>query len=286
MPSGSLLDHRGRARARLAALAAASLAGCATGTSGAAGTFSLLPPRLDVVTFGLEDVDAAGATLLVRARATNANAVDVALTRHSFAIEIDGRRVSTGEVPAPITLPAGRELGLRVPLRLRWSDIPGFATLLVTRRTLGVRVQGAAISTLSGVAVELPWSADGIVALPRPPTLTLTGASVLETSVLSSVVEVKGRIRNSNPFPLPQGRFSYAVSVGEVLLEQGDGLPVDPVPAATEIDSTLRVKVSHLSALRAFLEGSGSGDARVVARLSFGALETGVDAFVPVGGSR
>lgn len=148
-----------------AALAAALLGGCsffrlATG-------IGLQRPSLTFESWSPERLDVEGVTIALHYRLDNPNDFALDLRRLDYRLEVEGRQVAEGQLPAGVTLRAQGATPLDFPVRLRWADVPGLVELLLTRSEVAYRVSGTAGVGSALGTVALPFEHRDHVGVPR-----------------------------------------------------------------------------------------------------------------------
>jgi len=112
-----------------------------------------------------------GVTIALHYRLTNPNGFDIDLRTLSYRLEVEGRQLVQGELPAGVRIRATGDTPIAIPVRLRWRDLPDFAQLLLTRREVAYRISGEAGVGSPVGTVGLPFDHADRVALPRLPSL-------------------------------------------------------------------------------------------------------------------
>jgi LEA14-like dessication related protein len=243
------------------------------------------PPVLQVDAFAPTGADAFGVTLAIQGRVTNPNPFEVEVVGYACKLWVDGRPAGSGHVDADLPLGPGGTGPVAVLARLHWADVPGFMAMLAARRSLTVHVDGTASVRAHGRSLEVPFSAQGPVALPLPPGVSLAGAAVRESNVLQTVVEVRLHVRNPNPFPLPVGRLAYDLSVGGVSVASAASQPLAGLAPGDAATVVIPVRVSAIGAVAGVLGGAARGRAEVAlaGKAGYGPIEVGVDARARLG---
>jgi LEA14-like dessication related protein len=264
-----------RLTALAAALAVAALPGCSLLNSIAGTAFEA--PKLTFESWSADAVDLEGVTIALHYRLDNPNAFGLDLERLGYRLEVEGRRVVEGQLPAGLHLAAKAASPVAVPVRLRWRDLPGFAEALLTRSDVGYRISGeAGVRTPLGT-VTLPFEHRDRVALPRLPGLRVEGVSVRETTLTHLALDFRLGIANGNAFPLPVGALTYGLRVGEADLLSGGSHPLAAVPPGGHATITIPIRISLLGAASSASQILGGAEIRLRGRAGFGPLEVPVD---------
>jgi LEA14-like dessication related protein len=228
--------------------------------------------------------DALGVTLEAQGVAENPNPFALRLARFGWAFEVEGRPAGSGLVSTDLVLPAGAAAPIRIPVHLRWADVPGFLSRLASRRPLEFSARGAAGVRTERGWIDLPWAAAGQVALPLLPGVALEGSSLRRSSLFETVVEVRVGIENPNEFALPAGRLVYDFSVNGVSVSSAASHSLDSVPARGKATVVIPVRFSTMGAAAGALSGALGGRAEVAltGRAGYGSLEAVLDARTPL----
>jgi LEA14-like dessication related protein len=159
-------------RARLVLLACfALLAGCAEVQKLAAQAVD--PPRLTFRSVDVRSLDLEGATLGFSFDVENRNSFGLDVAKVTYGLEVEGTRVTSGDIPGGVKLPARGKAPLTFTARLRFRDVPGIASLVGKRDSVRYRLSGSVgVQTPLGV-LELPMSHEDQVKLPRVPRFSL-----------------------------------------------------------------------------------------------------------------
>jgi LEA14-like dessication related protein len=265
---------RPRAAAWLLALLAVSVAGCSLLGKLARSAFD--PPTLEFVDWSAQGLDAEGVTIALQYKLTNPNAQGFKLARVGWALDLEGKPAAKGDMPSGLEVPASGSAPLEVPVRVRWRDVPDLVKLLLSPKgDVGFKISGTAAVAGPLGDVELPFSREGRVDLPRAPGIGLEGIRVRELSLGNVSLDLKLRISNANRFPLPVGALAYGLRLGGDPVASGDGKPLAAVPPGGVATVTIPVRLSFLSAadaIRRLLQGE-SLPAEVKGTADFGDLE-------------
>lgn len=168
-----------RSRILAGLLAAASLAsaallpGCAA--LGAAAKAVVEPPRVTFETLSLEALDLDGFTLGLHWNVDNPNRFPFRLARLGWALELDGRAAARGDQTKGIDIPAAGAATVEIPVRLRWAELPGLLQLALVRDEMPFKVSGVAAVGSSFGDIDVPFSREGKLAIPK--SFGLSGSS-------------------------------------------------------------------------------------------------------------
>ena len=257
----------------LAALLALALSGCAALESLAKSAFD--PPKLEFVSWSADSLDAEGVTIALHYKLTNPNPQGFRLSRVGWALDLEGKPAAKGDMPSGLTIPSRGAAPLDVPVRLRWRDVPGLVQLVATRSDVAFKVTGRA-AVASGLGdVEVPFSREGRLPLPRIPRVGIESVKVRPLSLGTVSVDLKLRVDNGNSFPLPVGALAYGLKLDGSPVATGDGHPLAAVPAHGAATVSIPVRIS-LAAAGPALQRLLSGDSVPVdldGKAGYGGLE-------------
>lgn len=237
------------------------------------------PPSFRAEAFLPQAVDAFGVTFALTGRIENPNPLRLSVARFTYAFDVLGARIGAGQVSSDLVLPASGAVAVMVPVRLRWTDIPGFLGVLATQQSLPFTARGAALVRVPGGVVDLPYALDGSVVMPRLPSVVLHDAVVRESNLFQTVVELRVDVTNPNPFPLPTGRLAYDLSLSGVSVAQATKQSLDAVPPNGQATIVVPVRFSTVGAAAGALSGAmrGRTEVALTGRAGYGALEIVLD---------
>jgi len=263
---------------RLAVVAAAlvALAGCSLLQRLAGAAFER--PTLAYESWSADQLDLDGVTIGLHYRLENPNGFGLDLRHLAYKLEVEGRQVAEGELPAGVQIRAQGTTPVAIPVRLRWRDVPGFVELLVSRSDVAYRVSGAAGVGSPIGTIDLPFDHTDRLTLPRPPAIRIEGITVREASLASLALDLKLRVENGNAFPLPVGALMYGLRVGERDLLSGGSHPLAAVPARGHATISLPVRISVTGAAEGIAEVLRGTELRLRGLAGFGDVEVPFDA--------
>jgi LEA14-like dessication related protein len=248
-------------RRALLALLLLSVTGCAELSKFAEGAVE--KPRLTFRTADLQALDLEGATLGFTFDLENPNAFGAKVARLGYAIEVEGTRLASGDLPGGLQVPANGKAPITFPVRLRFRDVPGIAGLLRGQREdLAYRLSGTiGVQTPLGV-LDVPLAHAARVKLPKLPGFALDGLAVRSMSLTEVGLEVRLLVSNPNAFPLPASRLDYALSIAGNPVARGDDRPLEVVRGGGKsvVTIPLRVDLARVGRVATELARGGAVD--------------------------
>jgi LEA14-like dessication related protein len=259
------------------ALSLGLLAGCAELSKFASA--ALQRPHLTFQSASLQALDLSGATVAFQYQIENPNEFGLDLARIAYQLDLEGHRIVDGDLPGGVKIPARGSAPVSFPVRVRFADVPGFASLLSQRDAVAYRLSGAVgVRTPVGV-VEVPLSHEDRIPVPKLPGFALDGISVRSASLTDVVLDVKLRVDNPNRFPLPAAKLAYGLTVGGAPVASAEAKDLRPVAGADTSLVAIPVRVSVAGASRAvaqLVQGSAV-DVALTGSADFGGVPVPVD---------
>ena len=253
-----------------------ALAGCASIRSLLGGGFER--PTFTYESWSADQLDLDGVTIALHYRLENPNDFGLDLKRLGYRLEVEGRQIVAGDLPAGVQIRAKGATPVPIPVRLRWRDVPGFVELFLARAEVAYRVSGnVGIGSPIGI-IDLPFDHRDRVALPRPPSVGIEGITVRDSSLSSLSLDLKVRIENRNAFPLPVGGLTYGLRVGQRDVLAGGAHPLAAVPPGGRATVTVPVRISLLGVADSVSELVRGAELRLHGLAEFGPMEVPVDA--------
>jgi LEA14-like dessication related protein len=247
---------------RLALALPLLLAGCAGLQEFAAS--AVQRPKLTFRAASVEALDLEGATVALTWDLENPNAFGVDLAKIAWAVDAEGTRVASGDLPGGLQVRANGKSPVTFPVRVRYRDVPGIVSLLGGGKDV-IRYKVAAtvgVRTPLGV-LDLPVAHEDTLRLPSMPRFALDGLSVRSMGFDAIVLDVRVRIRNPNAFALPLGKLDYALAIGGTEVARAGGVAMEPVAGATSGVVVVPVRLDIASAGRVVTELSRGGEVQV-----------------------
>lgn len=247
------------------ALALPALAAGCAGLSNLAKS-TIQEPKLSFRSASVQSLDFDGATVALLFDLSNPNAFGLELARAGWAVEMDGTRIANGDLPGGLAIPANGTAPLSLPVHVRYRDVPGIASLLVSGKDeVPYRVSGAiGVKTPVGI-LDLPVSHSDTLHLPRLPRISVEGISLRNVTFEPYGVGFTLRLRVSNPnrFPLPAGGFDTTVELGGASIAKGQVGRLEPLAAGASAVMEIPVRMDPAAAVRAASMLGDGGDVDV-----------------------
>jgi LEA14-like dessication related protein len=234
-------------RLALALLLAAS--GCAGIKEFAAA--SVQKPKLTFRSASVTALDLEGATVSLTWDLENPNVFGVDLARVAWTFDAEGKRIAAGELPGGLQIRASGTSPVTFPVRVRFQDVPGIVSLLGSGKDQIRYAVGATIGVRTPFGVlDVPVTHADTLRLPSAPHFALDGLSVRSIGLDAIVLDVRLRVRNSNPFALPTGKLEYALSLSGADVARAESLAVEPVAGGSSAVVLVPIRVDVGSAGR------------------------------------
>jgi LEA14-like dessication related protein len=249
---------------RRTAAALVLLLGAACASLGDLARSAVKEPKLSFRSASLEALDMEGATVAFTWDLENPNAFGLDLARVGWLVDVEGTRIAAGDLPGGLRIPANGTGPVTFPVRVRFRDVPGIASLLSSGKDeLRYRLGGTlGIRTPFGV-LDLPLSHEDRLRLPAMPTFALEGVSVRSLGLTEVGLDVRLRVRNPNDFALPLGSIDYALAIAGTPVARIEGAELAGVAGKASAVVAIPVRVEVASAGRAAAELARGGEVQV-----------------------
>jgi LEA14-like dessication related protein len=254
-----------------------ALAGCAELAQVA--KVAVEEPRVTFRSATLDALDLEGATVAFEWSVENPNSFGLDLASIAYRLDLEGRQAVAGDLPGGLRLPARGAAPLRVPVRVRFADVPGLARLASGKDEVGYRLSGTVgVRTPLGV-LDVPVAHEGRLPVPRLPELSLEGLAVRSASMSELGLDVRLRVKNPNRFPLPAATLACGIALAGAEVGSAQARPVAPVAAGGSAVVAIPVALSLLGAGRAAAQVAQGGpvDVAVTGTASFGGVPVPLD---------
>jgi LEA14-like dessication related protein len=248
---------------RTAILAAAVLLSACAGVQQLARS-ALKEPKLTFRSASLQSLDMEGATVGFTFDLENPNGFGVDLARVAWTIDAEGTRVAAGDLPGGLQIRANGTAPITFPVRVRFQDVPGIASLLVGGKdVVHYRLGGnVGIRTPIGV-LDVPLSHEDRLQLPSVPHFALEGISIRSVTFGEVALDVRLRVKNPNAFALPLGRLDYALAIAGAPVARAEGAELARVSGGSSAVVAIPVKLETASAGRAAMDLARGAEVQV-----------------------
>ena len=176
-------------------------------------------------------------------------------------------------------MPARGAAPLVVPVRVRYADVPAFLEVVASRDRVACRVSGSVGFDTAIGPVDLPYSHTAEVPLPRLPAFAFDSVRVGPAGFGGLQVDLRIRVANGNPFPIPGARLEYRLDLDGAPAVRSAAAQLAPVPAGGSALVHVPVKVDLLAAGLGVGRALASGRAEVAlsGAVAYGSLRLPVE---------
>ncbi len=181
-----------------AVFAAAFFGGCSLIT----GIIEFKDPVIKTEKVELLSFDFEKATVRARLRIENPNAFPVPVLKAFGSVLIGDRTFFTFETPASVTVPAAGSAELIVDTGVPFADIPDIIRILTENETVKIGFSANINCKTEVINVNIPFSYQCDLRLPRLPKISLKGTKVERISLTGATVIVTLQAENPNMFPV------------------------------------------------------------------------------------
>jgi LEA14-like dessication related protein len=124
-------------------------------------------PKLIFQSWATQDLNLEGVTIVLKFRIENSNSVGISVAGARYALDVEGKEMLSGTLPAGLKIPARGSAPLVVTTRFQFARLPSFVELLATRDSLNCRIKGSVDIDTSIGRMEIPFQHSDRVPLPR-----------------------------------------------------------------------------------------------------------------------
>jgi LEA14-like dessication related protein len=239
-------------------------------------------PKIAFRSASVESIDFDGATVALLFDLTNPNAFGLELARAAWAVEVDGTRIAAGDMPGGLSIPASGTAPISLPVRIRYRDVPGIASLLGSGKDdVPYQVSGTiGVKTPVGV-LDLPVSHSDRLRLPRLPSIAVDGISLRNVTFEPFGVgfTIRLRVANPNRFRIPAGGFDTVVELGGSTIAKGQVGRLESLAPGASAVMEIPVSMDPAAAVRAasLLGQGGDVDVHLTGRVVVAGLQLPLD---------
>lgn len=185
-----------------------------TGSTGCALLRDLLAssvrrPSLHFIGARVQSASLEGATLNLRFRVDNPNAIGLRLASIGYGLVLDGRRLARGQTERGLEIAPGGASEVELPLAVRWVESGQALASLFQKREVPWTADGHFGFATPAGELRVPFEESGRLPLPRPPRFGLASARLESLSFSGATLQVVLEVRNDNGFALPPATLDY-----------------------------------------------------------------------------
>jgi LEA14-like dessication related protein len=217
----------------------------------------------------LKGIDFEAADLHFLFRVDNPAPLKVALSRFSYALDLEGTRFLDGNNPEGLTLEPVASSVLRLPLTLRWKALKDTLDATRGKDQLGFQLGGEMGFRTPAGELPLPYRASGTVPAARRPRFRLDGLRLRDFDLGAdrARLELGLLARNLGGSAIGLNAFAYRLQLNQNRVADGRVDTLASVPADTEQRVALPIDL-RLSSLGASLLDTLRSRGRVPVRLA------------------
>lgn len=198
-------------RFALFAVLAVSVSGCAQLSR--ALRSSAVTPTAAYQSTRLSDISLDDATVEATFAIRNPNAIGLKLDGLDWAFSLDGQQVFDGKFPTGLQLPANGTTLLKVPITVPFRAIPSLFTTFRSKSEAPYSVKARATVRTPIGALALPLGWEGMLPVPKLPTVSLGTARVENLTLTGARIMMQFAVENPNTFALPLEALGGQVKV-------------------------------------------------------------------------
>jgi len=172
-------------------------------------------PELKIVGMRIDQVTLDAIHSIFDVEIKNPNKVGVRLSGLDYALDLDGKRLADGQTKTPLDLPAEdaakTTFGMRFPLATLGDNLMTF----LKKKEAPYAIDAVFHVGNDEVQFGIPGRYEGVVPLPKPPTVEVRHMKVKDLGISGVTFELLTRLANPNAFDLDLDRFKFTVDLNE-----------------------------------------------------------------------
>jgi LEA14-like dessication related protein len=145
----------------------------------------------------------------------NPNKIGVRLEGLDYALDLDGKRLADGQTATPLELPAQKSKETTFEMRFPLATLGDNLMTFLQKKEAPYAVEAVFHVGNEEVQFGIPARYEGIVPLPKPPTVEVRHMKVKELSLSGVSFELLTRLKNPNLFDLDLDRFKFTIDLNE-----------------------------------------------------------------------
>ncbi|MBN1426304.1 LEA type 2 family protein [Candidatus Fermentibacteria bacterium] len=200
-------------------------------------------PRVTVANARISGLSFDAVDLAVDLKVINPNSFSLPLAGLDFDLSLDGRSVLTGNRPQSVTVPAGGQRIISLPLSLRFRDLYASVTSLHGRdeATYGLSC-GLSFDLPVLGRTKVPVQHAGTLPMVKLPSLSVSRLHVRDLTLTGATMDIVLSMSNPNAFDLSMKQIGYNLSINGASWVTGQSHRTDSIPRKGH--GELRIPVS------------------------------------------
>ncbi|MFZ5569130.1 MAG: LEA type 2 family protein [Thermodesulfobacteriota bacterium] len=202
------------------------LIGCSVLLAGCALLQALVQqPTVTFDSVSMKDMSLTDGTAVFRFQVTNPNPVGLDLDSLAYRLAVDGRELVKGDLKQGLSLPAKGVQAVELPIRINYLDFFNSVADLLQKDKLGYDLSG----TFGFGLLQIPYSQQGVLDIPRLPRVALKKATIRELSLTGAEMILQLEMANQNDFAMVLRSLDYGIKIGGVQLAAGKTAALKPL---------------------------------------------------------
>ena len=160
-----------------------------------------------------------------------------------------------------VNIPSQKIGTVTLPMRFQFMDIYRSVKSLAGANEANYELNGTFHFTPWDKAIDLPFSHQGTLPIPKPPKISIKDLNLSEVSLSSAKINVDSVIKNPNIFGIDLRDVGYSLNLGEIEIGGLKTQTAKKIGAGEEGALSLTGEVSALSSIRSLLKGMDPGKA-------------------------
>ena len=192
----------------------------------------------------ITNADLVQSTAIFNFNVINPNPIGLKIGRITYNLKLNGHTFVNGQLERGITLPAGSNSTLQVPITMPYLDFFKSAAQLYKTRKANYALSGG----LDVGPFTIPFQAHGSLNLPKMPKITLEAIEVRRFSPLGAALNCRLQIDNPNAFDFLFKRLEYDLSLAGTPFAKASALPQGTIKrqSSSVVDLSFDVSFTQL----------------------------------------
>jgi LEA14-like dessication related protein len=172
-------------------------------------------PELKIVGMKIKQVTLDAIHSIFDVEILNPNKVGVRLEGLDYALDLDGKRLADGQTKTPLDLPAEKAAKTTFEMRFPLATLGDNLMTLLKKKESPYSIDAVFHVGNDEVQFGIPARYEGVVPLPKPPTVEVRHMKVKDLSFSGVTFECLTRLTNPNAFDLDLDRFKFTIALNE-----------------------------------------------------------------------